>query len=762
MEDDAQLYLNYQTRHDIVKKGGINHLYAKMIALAAERAKSSPNIKLSVLKQPVSIDTKDKSWVRSMNIAIAFLIRYDMDQTLAALKTEWPHIPQKTGFNNGYEWDEYVTELLITNTLRTKFYKSIKTKPGPALIPTVKEESKTRDMINNFLNSPSKTMQLPFAYNKNTSSSPRKGGFIQELTDDDIDDIYVDQKRSKPRTTTFQPPSSISTNVKQREPVQQQVRQTSQPKVHQSPPQRPVFTNSANNQQFAFQQKQQQQIAKTVSPIKNTTKSITDIADSYLHPPPKPSARPSNVSLSKYISDQGNNEPELEPLDLDDIDEKKESNKPLWGPPPSRVVANLRTAFTQESNPTSRRSLSQTIGGSQSNRIQTSFETNISSRFSTPKQEEKPSFTSPKRSNASSSFERDDHEPLQRPPILPKETKKSYTLDESSFNSSSLIASDESEHEYSMDELQMMIDGDDGPSTLDSDSIFRSNVVRRRKPSADYSYRPTKRYKDGSVVKRRKNDPLERVASRVYSMDGEPPPQRRSSTLYEAYSTSRRSESAQSRQSSSSNYNSYRKESQSSTYRGESPEERHQRHKEERRQREEQEAKRREEERRRKDREEERKRKDREDERRRRKEREEEEKRQKKRDDDRRRDERRREEKRREEKRKEEEQKKKKDNGNHLKPAGIKAISRRFLEMDSSDLDSDSSSKSSGSGHHHHHHHHHHSSDYSDSDDSRSSRRSSSSGSHHHHRHHSSSSSGSGHHSSHRSGSSSHHHHSRY
>lgn len=98
---------------------------------------------------------------------------------------------------------------------------------------------------------------------------------------------------------------------------------------------------------------------------------------------------------------------------------------------------------------------------------------------------------------------------LPKPPFMKSKESKPRKANTIDFSESS------DPEPSSIDELQGLIDGT--PSTLDSDSIFRRGPVARKK-SIDNSYKTTRRYKDGSIVKRGRKDPLERV-SRIYTMD---------------------------------------------------------------------------------------------------------------------------------------------------------------------------------------------------------------------------------------------------
>ena len=455
-------------------------------------------------------------------------------------------------------------------------------------------------------------------------------------------------------------------STKQIAPIVKESRQTTaSKKVEYSRPSRPAATASA------------QELPKRPSN-----------ANSYVNPPPK-QQRPSMKWHGKEII-----EPELEPIELDDIDEFIPKPAPKTKPKPQVSYNRFGLPQKREDEPKQvKQARPKPISIPESVANETPSFTSPKQNQQRPKavtistREEKrtPSFTSPRRKE----------EPLPKPPKLPKESKRPQTLDGYSYTSKKEW-SDNNDDFNSIDELNSIIEGDSGPSTLDSDSIFRSGGPMRRRPSADQSSRTTKRYKDGSLVRRRKNDPLERI-SRVYTLDDSSVSDSRSKiSLYDSFSSQRRSSS---QASTPRNQSSYKHE--------ETPEERHQRHKEERRRREEEERKAEEERQRRK--------------------------------------------------REEEKSKKKSEN----RAPGISAISRRFLELDTSDLEdidenyrghhhhhhhssdsSDSSSSSSSSGHHHHHSsdHHHHSSERSDS-----------SGHHHHH-----------HESSRSSSSSSHHHHSRW
>ena len=86
--------------------------------------------------------------------------------------------------------------------------------------------------------------------------------------------------------------------------------------------------------------------------------SLTYIADSYLHQPPRLTTRPQNPPISKFIQ----NEPEVEPFDFpeEELDEKAPTNKPLFGPLPWRIAASSSFGVTLDA-PASHFSLTQAI-----------------------------------------------------------------------------------------------------------------------------------------------------------------------------------------------------------------------------------------------------------------------------------------------------------------------------------------------------------------------------------------------------------------
>lgn len=113
-DDIKQEKLDEEAAHAIEAAGGFNFLQTKFLLETCRDIHESDYPNLVALKDKPRIQTS-KAWHKALCIALAYLKRHKMTETVETLKIEYPDAPKATGFQRGTELDLAMTEVLKTS-----------------------------------------------------------------------------------------------------------------------------------------------------------------------------------------------------------------------------------------------------------------------------------------------------------------------------------------------------------------------------------------------------------------------------------------------------------------------------------------------------------------------------------------------------------------------------------------------------------------------------------------------------------------------
>jgi hypothetical protein len=99
----------------VAAAGGVNHVQGGYYRHVAEFVMTEPAEFLESIKPVIRIGDS-KAWVDALRLAIAFLKRYKMADTVATLRVEAPNAPKQTGYGRASEVDSAFGGLLDVAT----------------------------------------------------------------------------------------------------------------------------------------------------------------------------------------------------------------------------------------------------------------------------------------------------------------------------------------------------------------------------------------------------------------------------------------------------------------------------------------------------------------------------------------------------------------------------------------------------------------------------------------------------------------------
>lgn len=122
---EDKIELDKKVEKAVSLAGGTNNLHARYVREISNQISRSDEPSLDRLRSAVEIPN-DRSWQKAFNLCIAFLRRYKMESTLAAIKDEGAVPPRDTGYarssdvNNQFREFKKISENLGVLTFRDR------------------------------------------------------------------------------------------------------------------------------------------------------------------------------------------------------------------------------------------------------------------------------------------------------------------------------------------------------------------------------------------------------------------------------------------------------------------------------------------------------------------------------------------------------------------------------------------------------------------------------------------------------------------
>ena len=110
-DEVKQERLDEGTVKAVTKAGGTNFIQSEYIKEVAKVAIKSESATLTAVKPHVKVHST-KAWNQALLLAVAFLKRYKMNQTIETLRTEYPETPKSTGYSRASEVEGSFNDLL--------------------------------------------------------------------------------------------------------------------------------------------------------------------------------------------------------------------------------------------------------------------------------------------------------------------------------------------------------------------------------------------------------------------------------------------------------------------------------------------------------------------------------------------------------------------------------------------------------------------------------------------------------------------------
>ena len=515
LSDDAQIYLDRYTSYIVRQKGGDNHLHAKFISETSKVVVGSTNPVLDELQSDVRIDDTISQWNKAYRVVLAFLRKHQMTETLHVMRQEYPNVPKQTGFSKSNELDHYFHKLIQTN-LEVTQYKTV------------------QDKIEEF------SELLGMKYVPETEPA---------WTNIELSTVPDDQELSLSSTTMD---STLDDNI---EHAQEEMKNWGKKRIKVKVPKEPqppqrirvrVRKHNENGETYVHQHERPKDEIIGTRVVKTTERKVS------------PGGTPRVITKTKIIK-----------------------LKPHYVPPPKGYYASKSQATTRTGAPPELTNQSLTnprvTNTNNSNRPQ-------SVHSSEPELEDFDFGTSldniPKITNTSTQNTNDRRAPIiaqgnnqmnQKPsqkdsfnhssqskesrdklsnvtPNSLQNQRRSLSVDSFPFQSDSdsdddeIMTLPENHSPSALDKLQMFIDDASVKkpfNTLDGDNpVFRRQITKNRTLDGFVLKKPGKRYKDGTLMRKRINDPIARVARNSITSSGEFDPG------YSRHSTSGRASNA--------------------------------------------------------------------------------------------------------------------------------------------------------------------------------------------------------------------------
>ena len=110
-DEVKQERLDEETVKAVTKAGGTNFIQSEYIKEVAKVAMGSDSPTLTSIHPNVRIN-ETKGWKQALLLAVAFLKRHKMNQTIETMRTEWAETPKSTGYARASEVENTFSDLL--------------------------------------------------------------------------------------------------------------------------------------------------------------------------------------------------------------------------------------------------------------------------------------------------------------------------------------------------------------------------------------------------------------------------------------------------------------------------------------------------------------------------------------------------------------------------------------------------------------------------------------------------------------------------
>ena len=481
LSDDAQIYLDRYTTYIVRQKGGDNHLHAKFISETSKVVVGSTNPLLDELQSNVRIDDTISQWNKAYRIVLAFLRKYQMTETLHVMRQEYPNVPKQTGFSKTHELEHTFHELIQTNLEYTQ-HKTV------------------QDKIEEFSD------LLGMKYIPETEPA---------WTNIELSTVPDDQELSLSSTTMD---STLDDNI---EHAQEEMKNWGKKRIKVKVPKEPqppqrirvrVRKHNENGETYVHQHerpKENEIIGTRV--VKTTERKVS------------PGGTPRVITKTKIIK-----------------------LKPHYVPPPKGYYASKSQAATRTGIPTevtnpNITNPSKSIHSSEPELEEFDFGTSLdnipkitnTSTTQNTKDGRAPIINQgnqiPTKQVQQDSQSKDSKGQVIAPNSL--QNRRSLSVDSFPFQSESesdddeIMTLPENHSPTTLDKLQMFIDDNNMKkpfNTMDGDNpVFRRQITKNRTLDGFVLKKPGKRYKDGTLMRKRINDPIARVSRNSISSSGE-------------------------------------------------------------------------------------------------------------------------------------------------------------------------------------------------------------------------------------------------
>lgn len=417
----AQDYVNNATSYDITKKGGMNKLHSTFNLNLTKNVVGNQNPVFDELQPCIKIDDSNINWNKAYRIVISFLRKYQMEDTLHAMRLEYPNVPKHTGLTKTSELNRAFNEILDYNdgiTRHLSLADKVRELSAQVNLPPDTADDDRWDPIE--LSTCAQDQELTIA---STTIEQTLEGQIAEAKEK----ILESNKPKSPRMVQKKvrkdvEPEKIKIRVRKHDENGETY--VHHHKHHEKKKKPEILSTKVTKTE-------ERKVSPGGTPRIVVKKRIVKVQAHYIHPDkekpkkmdrlPKPDT---DIELDKLP--KPNTEIELEPLDLDDFDDQIEEPKT----PERKSIPNYDISLSQSSE-SEHENVAMTLPGPES-----------------------PS---------------------------------------------------------TIDKLQSFIDGKKSSATLDDGSIFRHKLQKSHTLEGFFPARNSKRYKDGSLMKKRLNDPLARL-----------------------------------------------------------------------------------------------------------------------------------------------------------------------------------------------------------------------------------------------------------
>lgn len=115
-DDVKQAEIDAKTAAIIAENGGLNYLNANYIHNFAKSAIGANDAILARLQPDIDVDMNDPAWRQAICVALAFIKRYHLDETLDTMRLEFPEekgLPHKTGFTKSKDIEAFFDKIAV-------------------------------------------------------------------------------------------------------------------------------------------------------------------------------------------------------------------------------------------------------------------------------------------------------------------------------------------------------------------------------------------------------------------------------------------------------------------------------------------------------------------------------------------------------------------------------------------------------------------------------------------------------------------------